>query len=132
MLYVNPLGTQDWARIQAPSDNPAREKAALKELEHFFLYTLLQEMRKTVSIAGETDKSRESSMYTDMLDDALSGAMASSGQLGLAKQIEEQLNSAGMQRELKSAIEERHVKPSASIADKTNVVSRRPSWTPLP
>jgi Rod binding domain-containing protein len=137
MLYVNPLGTQDWARVQssadgASGDNQVREKAVLQELEHLFLFTLLQEMRKTVSIAGESEKSPGSDLYDEMLDDALSGSMASSGQVGVAKQIEEQLRTAGMQHTLKRALEDMNVKPSAFVADKPTEVPRSVVWTRLP
>jgi Rod binding domain-containing protein len=125
MLYVNPLGTQDWARAQASGDKQAQEKVALKELQHLFLFTLLQEMRKTIPIAGESEKSPEKDMYSEMMDDALSGTMASSGQIGLAKQIEDQLRNAGTQHALKRAIEDINIKPSANIADKQTTVSRR-------
>ena len=39
-------------------------------------------------------------MYEELLDDALSQQIAESGQLGLAKQIEEQLRIAEMQSQL--------------------------------
>lgn len=91
MLYVNPLDLQ-MTRIQKGPDDPQTRRVALREMEHSFLFTLLQEMRKAM-----TDKSRptsrETELYTEMLDDSLSAEMAGSGQFGLARQIEQQIQS---------------------------------------
>lgn len=87
MLYVNPvnpaLGTQ--------ADKAAKRQAALQEFERLFLYSLLREMRQAVPVSGEK-KGREMQLFEDMLDDAMSGAMARSGQVGIAGQIERQLS----------------------------------------
>ena len=106
MLYVNPLGVGNAARIGLTKDPQAKQKVALQELEHLFLFTLLQEMRKTVPILEDTEGGTERGFYNEMLDDALSGQMASSGQIGIAKQIEEQLQTADAQRAIQRTIAE--------------------------
>ena len=113
MLYVNPLGTGNATRIDLTKDPGAKQKVALEELEHLFLFTLLQEMRKTVPILEETEGGPERGLYNEMLDDALSGQMASSGQVGIAKQIEEQLRTAEMQHAIRKTISEREAQVKA-------------------
>ena len=101
MLYVNPLETSVASRTATgPEAKKAQEKVALQELEHLFLFTLLQEMRKTVPLAKDTEKSQEKQIYNEMLDDALSGVMAQSGQLGIAKQMEKQMRTNEAQQRL--------------------------------
>lgn len=94
MLYVNPLEMRTASQTATGGAKAAREKAALQELEHLFLYTMLQEMRKTTQTLKTGDNSSEQQTYNEMLDDALSGEMARSGQIGLAKTIEAQLRAA--------------------------------------
>jgi len=106
MLYVNPLDAGNATRIDLTKDPGAKQKVALEELEHLFLFTLLQEMRKTVPILEETEGGPERGLYEEMLDDALSGQMASSGQMGIAKQIQEQLRTAEMQHAIQKTIAE--------------------------
>ena len=102
MLYVNPLDPS-LMRLEGMANKSGQEKVALQELEHFFLYMLLQEMRKTTDIAGTNEKGPEMDLYNEMLDDALSGEMSKSGQIGLAKQIEQQLRQAEMQQTLRAS-----------------------------
>ena len=94
MLYVNPLEARATSQAFAGGNKEAREKVALQELEHLFLFTMLQEMRKTTQPSKSGDNSSEQQTYNEMLDDALSGEMARSGQVGLAKTIEAQLRAA--------------------------------------
>ncbi len=102
MLYVNPLlSIQPTPRGESAFIGPSREKAALEELERFFLFTLLQEMRKTIPADGFFEGSAEREIFDEMMDDALSGVMAQSGQLGISKMIEEQLRIAEAQHTLK-------------------------------
>jgi Rod binding domain-containing protein len=94
MLYVNPLETTHGARAEAALQGGAREKTALRELEHYFLKTLLTEMRATETkgaLFGDTPGSR---FYQDLLNDKLAGLMAESGQVGVARQIEAQMRIA--------------------------------------
>lgn len=114
MLYVNPLTMRETGLAATGTDKTAREKAALQELEHLFLFTMLQEMRKTTTIDKSGENSSENQTYNEMLDDALSGEMARSGQVGLAKTIEAQL------RATEKSIPARRpdqVKASAGYAD---------------
>jgi len=90
MLYVNPVELGLAGRVASTSGDEAKRQQALGELEHLFLYTLLQEMRKSVVVGAKDDRGQAQKLHEQMLDDALSGAMARSGQLGLAQQMEQQ------------------------------------------
>ena len=90
MLYVNPIDSVSVGPTTGVADKARSEKAALQELEHLFMFTLLKEMRKSADMGNE--KRREVQLYEEMLDDALSGAMAKSNQFGLAQQLQAQLN----------------------------------------
>lgn len=76
---------------------------ALRELEHFFLYTMLREMRKTVPENSLFEKGSSMNVYQDMFDDAIAGHMADSGQFGLAKVIQEQLRVQELQKQVHGA-----------------------------
>ena len=116
MLYVNPLDSPNLSRIDTTKDPKAKEHLALQEFEHVFLFTLLQEMRKTVPIGGEDEKqNEEKELYSEMLDDALSGQMASSNQLGVAKQIETQLRAGEKQPLVKAALTGYGIKNAADV-----------------
>ena len=104
MLYVNPMVSPYAARINVVADDPARRRVALKELEQHFIFTLLQEMRKTIPKGGAFGRGFEGRMQEEMLDDALSSAIAQSGQFGIAKMVEEQLRVAEMQHRLKGSV----------------------------
>jgi len=73
-------------------DDVAKEQMALRELEQFFVYTLLQEMRKAMPETGLVEDKTARRMYTEMLDDAMSHEIAQSGKFGLAQQLAEQLH----------------------------------------
>ncbi|MEK7794589.1 MAG: rod-binding protein [Candidatus Hydrogenedentota bacterium] len=102
MLYINPIAERFGAQAGLMADSPARTKMALRELEHFFLYTMLREMRKTVPENGLFGKDSSMSIYQDMFDDAIAGHMADSGQFGLAKAIEEQLRVQELQQSVQT------------------------------
>lgn len=107
MLYVNPLAALSTSRLGPAVNSPERQELALKELEHYFLFTLLREMRRTLDgdrVFGDTAENR---VYTEMLDDALSQKLAESGQFGIAKQIGEQLRAASLQGELRADLHAR-------------------------
>ena len=93
MLYVNPLDSMTSVRTNPESLKAAREDKALQEFERLFLYKLLREMRKTVPADPLLGKSSQKDFFEEMLDDVLAGKMVESGQLGVAKQIEQQLHS---------------------------------------
>jgi Rod binding domain-containing protein len=101
LLYVNPMAApqaiQPGAAVGASS---AKEQKALKELEHYFAFTLLQEMRKSVPKTGMLDGGQAQQMYEEMLDDAMSGNMAASGQLGVSHMLEQQLRIADLQKKI--------------------------------
>jgi len=100
MLYIDPLRSPFVRDPQASLAEGTKEKAALQELEHYFIYTLLQEMRKTIGGFAGPAQSREASIFEELFDDALSGAAAHSGQFGLAAQIAAQLHAAELQTQL--------------------------------
>lgn len=101
MLYVNPVSPELTRTM--PSDavaNPKREAAVLQELEHFFLYQLLTEMRKTVDDGGLFTREGGLAVFEDLMDDAIAQKMAESGQLGIANAIEAQLHQHDVQSRL--------------------------------
>ena len=75
-----------------------RERGALRDLEQFFLFTLLKEMRKTINDGGLFEQNASREYYDELLDHALSKEMARSGQLGLADMLEKQLQIADFQQ----------------------------------
>jgi len=91
MLYVNPYESNAALRFGSPKA-PEREKAALEEFEQVFLREMMKSMRKTVQDGGLFPQSQQKSFFDDMLDDHLAREMAHSGQLGVAKQIQAQLD----------------------------------------
>jgi Rod binding domain-containing protein len=71
--------------------DPAQRKEALQELEHYFLYMLLEEMDKSVPESELFGNGQSQQVWKDMLNDALAGAMTKSGQFGLAQEMERQM-----------------------------------------
>ena len=102
MLYVNPLATTYALQADLALDESARERVALKELEQYFVFTLLQEMRKSIPKNGLFDGGFEARIRDQMMDDALSAAVAESGQLGIARMVEEQLRIADLQQQIRA------------------------------
>lgn len=100
MLYTDPISTTRMFGSNGKPNEAMRRTVALQELEHFFTFTLLQEMRKSVPEDGLLEGGPQRRMFEEMLDDTLSGEMAKSGQLGLASQIEAQLKAAELQAKL--------------------------------
>lgn len=93
MLYVNPFAGNT-ALLNAAPDSPMREKVALREFEQLFLKELMKSMRSMVPPGGLFPKSQQGEFFQDMLDDTLARTMADSGQLGVAKQMEAQLEAS--------------------------------------
>lgn len=89
MLYVNPLDSA-YARTLDTGAAPDRKKLAYRELEHVFLKQLLDEMYKTVPKDALFGDGAEADYQREIFNDALSGAMADSGQFGIAKIMEQQ------------------------------------------
>ncbi len=100
MLYVNPLANQFAIHMEGVEQDAAREKLAFKEMERFFAYMLLQEMRKTIPDEGLFPQTPAMRMYEEFMDDVLAEQWAESGQLGLARALEEQLRIGEMQHTL--------------------------------
>lgn len=86
MLYVNPVLNQGAEKI----DSPDRRRLALQEFERLYLREMLKSMRQTLPDGGLFESSQQKQFFEEMLDDALAGRMAASGQIGLAAQIERQ------------------------------------------
>jgi Rod binding domain-containing protein len=91
MIYVNPVNPLlNRTSGMTGAGTEAQQKAALQEFEHLFLYSLLRQMHESVTVSGEK-KGHEMQLFEEMLDDALAGEMARSGQVGVARQIERQM-----------------------------------------
>lgn len=102
MLYVNPVSSPFIQRAGAAVQQASRDAMAFQEMEHFFAYMLLQEMQKTVPRDGLFDGGLQSDFQRDMFNDIVAGKMAESGQLGIAKIMEDQLRIQNMQKSLRS------------------------------
>ena len=92
MLYVNPQTQAGFKSMDLTPGAKGRETEALKQYEQLFLFEMLQEMRKTVPDYGFFDSGGQKAYFEEMMDDFLAGEMASSGQLGVAKQMAQQLH----------------------------------------
>lgn len=67
-------------------------KKACTELESFFIYTLLKEMRATVPKSGLMSGGRAEEIYTSMLDTQLANEISLKGGIGLSSLLIEQLS----------------------------------------
>lgn len=92
MLYVNPQTQSGFKSMELTPGAKGRETEALKQYEQLFLFQMLKEMRKTVPDYGFFDSGGQKAYFEEMMDDFLAGEMASSGQLGVAKQMGQQLH----------------------------------------
>ncbi len=90
MLYVNPLEQKPYSRLDSGIQSLTNEPQAFEEFERLFLYQLLQEMRKGVPSDGLFGHSPQQKLFEEMLDDHYAGEMMKSGQLGIARMMEEQ------------------------------------------
>ena len=90
MLYVNPYASNPDLQFGAAA--PQREKAALVEFEQVFLRELMKSMRSMVPQDGLFPHSPQKALFDDMLDDQFAREMARSGQFGIAKQMQAQLD----------------------------------------
>ena len=91
MLYVNPYASNTTLMTQGATSRE-REGAALQEFERQFLREFMKSMRAMVPEGTLFPSSQQSELFTEMLDDHLAGAMAESGQLGVARQMQTQLD----------------------------------------
>jgi len=145
LLSVNPLATSYANRFgalaeQAAGTDAGRKRVALEGLEQYFIFTLLQEMRKTIPKDEVFGYGFQTQVQEEMLDEALSSEMAATGQFGIAKMIEEQLRVAEMQHELRAQLksdapivrepggvqEAASIKRSPESADKTHEAGPAP------
>lgn len=92
MLYVNPETQAGFKAAALSPGAKGRETEALKEFEQLFLFEMLKEMRKTIPDESFVDKGGQMAYFEEMMDDFLAGEMATSGQLGVAKQMSEQIH----------------------------------------
>jgi flagellar protein FlgJ len=123
MLSVNPFDTKAVTQISTADRGTPREKQALQEYEHLFLYQFLQEMRKGVPDDPLFGKSSERSFFEDTMDDFLAGKIASSGQFGIAKTMQQQLSLSTLPSDAQKAAYSQgislHPGPSSGIALKS-------------
>jgi len=92
VLYINPYAS-DPALMHGHADPSKREEVALEQFERQFLRELMKSMRKMVPEGKLFPDSQQKQWFDEMLDDQMAGAMAKSGQLGVANQLREQLDS---------------------------------------
>ncbi|MBA7547113.1 hypothetical protein ES705_39515 [subsurface metagenome] len=81
--------------ILKPNSEAKNDKKLLDvcyEMESLFIGNMLKSMRKTVMESGFFGKSIAKDIFRDMLYDEYAKSMARTGQLGLAKQIYNQLS----------------------------------------
>jgi Rod binding domain-containing protein len=92
MSRIEPTGNNDQNLTPVQKQALAKLHDAATKFEGVFMELLMNEMQSTVpqqTIFGQEDSSEQT--WQGMLNDERAQAMAKSGQLGLAKQLEEQL-----------------------------------------
>jgi pentatricopeptide repeat protein len=88
--------SKDLPSKQGNSENEAVElKKACVQFEAYFFQMMLKEMRKTSLGSGSPAKGREESIFTEMLDDERSKAVAVNGSFGLAEMMFKQMQRQG-------------------------------------
>jgi len=117
MFYVTPPELMQAQTRGFERDNAALQRTALRELDHYFAFMLLREMGKAVPRDTLFGAGLEQEVYEEMLFDALSAEIAKTGRLGVARQVEAQLEAAG---KLRSVQEGQAIKKSSARADKTS------------
>ena len=80
-----------YLRSANSGDDPVRLRGAAKELEAYFIHTLMREMRKTIPKNSILSGGKTEEIFQDFLDEELAGQLARSNRLGLADQIFESL-----------------------------------------
>lgn len=88
---VNPL--QGLSQKDNSLASTQKEKKAFQDFEKMFVHMMLKEMRKTLNASSMTEKSHATKMYEEMMDEAMADQMAASNQLGIAKDLFNQLES---------------------------------------
>lgn len=82
-------------RIKSKENRSETLKKACEDFEALFVAQLMKEMRETIPESGLMDGGQAEEIYMSLLDTHLSHEIASSGSLGLAKQLYEQLSKIG-------------------------------------
>ena len=75
----------------ASGDDESSRTEVARQLGSLFVYQLLTAMRKTIPESGLWDGGRAQEIYEQMLDERLSDLIVSTGQLGLAERIRDEL-----------------------------------------
>ena len=112
MLYVDPIQAGNVAQAERGVPTGVREKKALEEFERMFLFQMLKEMRKGISEPGLFGRESERKIFHEMLDDAMAGHMAKSGQLGVSDIIAGQLRIGESQSKIQQNIAELRANPA--------------------
>ena len=105
MFYVNPM-TQ-WQRFAGPDVDfeERKREVAFRELEQHFARQLLAEWRKMVPDDPLFGSDSSTRLQNDMMDEAVAQAWADSGQLGIARMLEEQMSLREEQARAQLALE---------------------------
>jgi len=92
MFYVNPMTQwQRFAGVDVDLDERKRE-VAFRELEQHFARMLLSEWRKMVPEDPIFGSDASTRLHNDLMDEAIAQEWADSGQLGIARMLEEQMS----------------------------------------
>lgn len=67
-----------------------------------FVHMMLKQMRTTINESSSMDKSHATKMYEEMMDEALAQQMGASGQLGIADQLRDTLESERIRQALQA------------------------------
>ncbi len=85
-------GKETISELNSEAKNDKKLLDVCYEMESLFIGNMLKSMRKTVMESGFFGKSIAKDIFRDMLYDEYAKSMARTGQLGLAKQIYNQLS----------------------------------------
>ncbi len=76
-----------YLRTPEADSDPKRLRAAARELEAYFLHTLIREMRKTIPPNPILNGGKTEEIFQDFMDEEIARELARSNQLGLADMI---------------------------------------------
>jgi flagellar protein FlgJ len=85
------LNSPDLHRLKHMGETKEGLKKAAQEFESFFLYQLMQSMRKTVQKCERFHGGHAEAIWEDMFDQELTRELAQAGGIGLASIIYEQM-----------------------------------------
>ena len=97
---VNPIRPDALGSVSTTDQTkkPETLSDAAKEFEALFLQTVLKQMRSASDVLAPEDSplsSNKQSAFRDMHDQTVAQSLASKGQLGIARMVEQQLTSEG-------------------------------------